>query len=233
MAKRWGGFSFIFVLVCLIVPSSVQSELYFSIFSGPSTSLRQDLKYREYNNNQRLINRQVVSSDTYLRFKAGSKISYFFSKNFGVETEYFFGHMLAGIDTTNDGQIDTLLKQDRHAFLLSLIYRQTISKRMKTSFYGGMGAGGVYSDFESIGNSWDYGGQFIWGFNYSMSERHLLFLEMAYFWAPDVIDKSTSPGKHYKTSGNNEWNLANHLFGPHYDTQVIALLVGTRFRISK
>ena len=170
-------------------------------------------------------------AENYFRFKIGGKVAYFFNGNFGMESEYFFGQTLTGMDTTDDGNIDTMSKQNRHALLLSFALRQAIDRLNVSAFYGGMGAGGIYSDFEAIGNSWDYGGQVFLGVNYPMSRRHVFFFEMKYFWAPDVADFGVSAGKHYKTSGHNSWNPANHIFGPHCDTQVVALMVGARFKL--
>jgi hypothetical protein len=231
MIKRQRHLVLIAILILLIIPSNIRSEVLLSVFAGPSTSLRQDLKYKKYNQQGEMIDKQTVASDTYLRFKIGAKVAYFFNKKLGMEAEYFLGQNLSGIDTTDDGHIDTISKQNRHAFFLSFVYRQAMEKLMRPTFYGGMGTGMVYSDFEGINNSWDYGGQFFTGINFPLNPRRILFLELKYFWAADVVDTATSPGRHYKTSGNNTANFANHIFGPHYDTQIIALMVGMRFKL--
>ena len=96
-------FAFVFIVVLVVLPSSARSESYFSFIAGPSASFRQDLKVREFNQEGNRIRQEVLKSQTYLRFKIGSKLTYFFSRKFGLEGEHFFGQVLAGMDTTKDG----------------------------------------------------------------------------------------------------------------------------------
>ena len=200
-----------------------------SIFAGPSFSLKQDIKSRTFDENGNRTNVKVLTSQTSLRFKEGAKWTHFFPNNFGIEGEFFHGEVLSSIDTTSDGNVDTGLKQDRFSFMLLFVFRQKASRFKISSIYEGMGAGGIYSDFEGIGRELGYGGQFFSGLNFD--GRGNFFIEAKYIWTPDVGGGNTSPGTHLKSSGNPQNNLATHLFGPHHDTQILSLVLGTRFKL--
>ena len=126
---------------------------------------------------------------------------------------------------------DVEMTQNRSAFILSFVLRGKVGKTGRSSLYGGLGYGAVYSDFDSIGQEWGQGGQLFTGMNFSINERYTLFFESKYFWAPDVGNVNNGPGERLKVSGNPKNNLAHKIFGPHNDTQIIALLMGLRFKI--
>lgn len=219
----------IFILFTLFSPA--RPEISFSILAGPSLSLGQDIKEREFDSSGKIIKRQLLYSKSSLRAKIATKVTWFFHRNFGIESEFFYGQILASLDTNGDTILDTQMKQDRYAFLLSFVLRGHLEKLKGLSYYFGMGAGGFYSDFNFIKNEWDYGGQFFSGINFPSSKKFTLFVETKYIWAPDVGNSDHSPGKHLKISGSPKNNLATHLFGPHYDTQIISLMIGTRFKL--
>ena len=226
--KSIGG---LFLLLCL--PASAFAENYISIFAGPSISLKQDIKEQTFDGAGNRTAVRMLGTETDLRFKEGGKLTHFFSDNIGVEAEIYHGQVLSHIDTTGDGNVDTALKQERYSFMALLIFRQNTRRNQVASIYGGIGAGMIYSDFETIGNSWDYGGQYVSGVNINAGKKRDYFFETKYLWAPDVGGNNTSLGAHIKTSGNPKNNLATHLFGPHHDTQVVSLAFGTRFRVGK
>ncbi len=221
------------ILFFILLNVPVLAESYFSILAGPSLSFSQDIKYKKFDGNRKLIDRKLVDSQTLLRFKMAVKYTLFFHKNFGVESEFFYGQDIAAIDINEDKVIETPIKQNRYALLLSFLVRGTPKYLRNCSVYFGCGAGGMYSDFDLVGNGWGYGGQFFTGIDFPLSKKVNLFVETAYIWAPDVNDFGGSPGNHYKTSGNPRYNLATRIFGPHNDTQIISFMVGTRFKLTK
>jgi hypothetical protein len=148
-----------------------------------------------------------------------------------VETEFFYGQTLTSFSVPGHPRLNGNIKENRFAYLLSFVFRKTTNGLNRFLPYAGLGAGGIYSDFDIIGNGWGYGGQIFAGSVYPVSKKLALFMELKYIWAPDVTDFSTVPGYHYKSSGNSTNNIASHLFGPHNDTQIIALMIGTRFRV--
>ena len=218
----------VFLVVLLSFSAFCRAESYISLLAGPSISPRQDIKKRTFDQNQHIVNRETLYSETSLRFKTAIKWTHYFRKALGIETEYWYGRDLTSVDTTGKSAPNERMEQDRHAFMFSFLFRGNGRVPDKTSYYLGMGAGGIYSDFGMIGNEWGYGGQIYSGLNFPF---HDMFVEIKYIWALDVGDSIASPGDHLKTSGNPQYNLATHLFSPHNDTQIIGLMVGTRFKI--
>lgn len=115
--------------------------------------------------------------------------------------------------------------------MLSFVFRGKLGRLSRSSLYGGLGYGAIYSDFEMISNEWGKGGQLFAGLNFPINNRYSFFLESKYFWAPDVGNVNRTPGEHLKVSGSPKYNLAHKIFGPHEDTQIIGLLLGMRFKI--
>ena len=212
-----------------MLPIRGMAETYLSVFGGPSLSLMQDIKSRTFDENGARTNVKMLGTETSLRFKEGLKLTHFFPSNFGIEGEFFHGQVVSSIDTTGDGNVDTSFKQERYSFMLFLVFRQKVNHAKVASVYGGMGTGGIYSDFGNVAKDWGYAGQFFSGMNFDV--RGNLFIEAKYIWAPDVGGDNTSPGTHLKVSGNPKNNLATHLFGPHHDTQILSLVIGTRFKV--
>ena len=87
----------VFILI-LALPSPGKTEVYLSFFIGPSLSLKQDIKARTFNDQGTIIKKELVSSDSVFRFKTGTKITYFFHRNIGVESEFFYSQSISQVD---------------------------------------------------------------------------------------------------------------------------------------
>ena len=224
---------FLTSLLLLTLTSPIRADSFLSVFAGPSISLMQDIKERTFDAQGNRTAVRVLGTETSLRFKEGVKLTHFFSNSLGIEGEVYHGQVLASIDTTGDGNVDTALKQDRFSFMMLLMFRQKINRNSISSIYGGLGTGMIYSNFERMGSEWDYGGQFLSGINFNLGRGRNFFFETKYMWAPDVGGGNESPGSHLKSSGNPKNNLATHIFGPHHDTQIVSFAFGARFQIGK
>ena len=156
---------------------------------------------------------------------------YFFHKNIGIENEFFHGQNISQVDLSGTRFSDAEITEKRSAFMLSFVFRGKVGRAGRSSLYGGLGYGAVYSDIDVIGNDWGKGGQLFAGMNFPINHRYTFFLELKYFWAPDVGNAVRTSGEHLKVSGNPKYNLAHKIFGPHDDTQIIGLLLGARFKI--
>src|SRR5258707_1338321 len=91
--------NFVGALLLLSLSSpALSAETYFSILTGPSFSLRQDIKMREFNSAGNRINMSVLNSETQFRWREGLSVIHYLTQSLGLQADVFHSQIMALFD---------------------------------------------------------------------------------------------------------------------------------------
>jgi hypothetical protein len=215
-------------LALLSLPAAAQTDV--SVYGGPAGGLLQDVKVRDFDQPGRQVWWEEHHVRTSIESEEGISVRHFFGRRFGVQGEYFHDQSSLRVDMENTQFGSFRLQQARDVLMLSGVARHRMRALGGSALYGTCGLGAVYADYSYIPDKWVMGGKFAFGLDALTTRTASLFVELNYLWHRDVGDRDQSPGQHLKTSGNPTWNPATTLMTAHYDTSIIGLMVGVRFK---
>lgn len=193
----------------------------------------QDVKVRDFD----LPGRQVWWEEHHVHTELGSEegvsLRHFFGRHLGVQGEFFYNQtsVSADMENTNFGVIT--VHQQRSVLMLSAVGRVPVRWLGLSSVYGSCGLGEAYADYSYMPDAWALAGKWAVGADIASTRPLSFFVELNYLWHHDIGDAAQAPGQHLKTSGNPTLNPATFIVGPHYDTSILALVLGLRFKVGQ
>ena len=144
---------------------------------------------------------------------------------FGADALYWYTS--ASADATLAGSpVSTTIDQNRVGLFLSVLGRVFLGGPERPYLYGGLGGGVVYSAASPGGSNVGPGFSGLLGVAFPLTDRLRLKGEVRYLVTKDVDGSPTTPD----VSGSPRTNPANAVFGPHFDTQFLPIMLGLEWR---